>query len=216
MKKPIYQYRDCLKLPFDRVALYSEQTIQGMRIQHISLAVSNNVIKNTTHNVDFFVSGIIKANGWWMPSRFVGITLPEKDNEPARVSEFDGLYDEEMKIYGYADELYKSSGYLPIAELMVMLSLSNVTTSIVEGPKRLNKKRIKKGKLPVYDYHVLTIDGKKTHDIKNKLDSDRTIRSHFRRGHIRTLQDKRKIWVKHCYVHGKKDGFIDKDYKVAI
>jgi hypothetical protein len=95
-----------------------------------------------------------------------------------------------------------------VSSLMVALSCSNVSTVLVPAPVKLNKKRKKSGKLPLYDYRIVVVD---THDSVKKYpmsqpsgDSTRkSPREHLRRGHIRRLGD-RRIWVQSAIVGSGK------------
>lgn len=101
-----------------------------------------------------------------------------------------------------------------VASLCVTLGLHNVSAERVPVPPKLAASRSRKGQAPLYDYHVLTVEwyGEGGHD---PGDGTRTIRSHLRRGHVRRLPDGRRIWVRAAMVHGRRDGFLAKDYAVG-
>jgi hypothetical protein len=107
------------------------------------------------------------------------------------------------------------SAFSAIVELLSLLSVANVSTKLILPPEALNKKRIASNKLPLYDYHVLTIDGEEVFDRRGNAASGEGVRSHFRRGHIRRLNDGRRVWVRHTVVHGKRPGFVDKEYNLS-
>ena len=89
--------------------------------------------------------------------------------------EQENMQREEMRIYGSFSDHSKGWGALAaITELMLMLGLDNVSTERIEAAPALNKKRQKYGRLPIYDYHVLLIDGQKTHG-PSAGQSDRTM-----------------------------------------
>lgn len=97
--------------------------------------------------------------------------------------------------------------------LCSLLEVHDVETPVVSAPAKLQAKRAKNGKKPLYDYHVLRIGGETwdTPYVSNGTGEGR--RSHLRRGHIRRLESK-TVWVRATYVHGRKDGFLHKDYEV--
>lgn len=106
-----------------------------------------------------------------------------------------------------------------LLEFLEALSCSNI---VVEKTTQLkasvNAKRMKKGKLPLYDYHCLTVATTKgTTSSKasgGTLEVERNSpRQHLRRGHIRRLQSGHKIWINSCVVG--KHGKIDKDYVIT-
>ncbi len=101
-----------------------------------------------------------------------------------------------------------------LTNLCAILSLSNATTKQVTAPAALNRMRARKGKKPLYDYHVLVVDGETWDSPHVTTNTGNGVRSHLRRGHIRRLDDTRRVWVRATYVHGSVPGFVDKDYKV--
>jgi len=83
--------------------------------------------------------------------------------------------------------------------------------------KKVNRRRRGCNKLPLYSYHVLNVDGNLWAAPENKSEDPTGLRSHFRRGHVRRLQDPpRKVWVRATLVHGSRPGFVDKDYQVNM
>lgn len=101
-----------------------------------------------------------------------------------------------------------------VQNLCMMLSLHNVRTERVDAPSKLNKKREARGSEPLMKYHVLRVNGELWDGPpRSSRDSD-GCRSHMRRGHIRRLDEHRRVWVSSCFVRGRKDGFVDKEYFV--
>jgi len=100
-----------------------------------------------------------------------------------------------------------------ILTLCKLLEVHDAETPVVSAPPKLQAKRAKHGKAPLYDYHVLRIGGETwdTPYVSSGTGAGR--RSHLRRGHIRRLESK-TVWVRATYVHGSKDGFLHKDYEV--
>lgn len=98
------------------------------------------------------------------------------------------------------------------------LSCSNVDSEVIEKiDAKANEKRIRKGKLPLYETRrlVINVPLSSTSD-KTGSSSDRSgPREHLRRGHIRRLQDERKIWVQSCVVGHRELGLINKSYSVT-
>jgi hypothetical protein len=100
-----------------------------------------------------------------------------------------------------------------VINLCVMLNLHNVKAIKQHIPAKLQKKRERSGKVPLYSYKVLDVAG----DVWDGHDSTGEgsgVRSHMRRGHIRRLDEIRKVWVRATIVHGSIPGFVDKEYVV--
>jgi hypothetical protein len=95
------------------------------------------------------------------------------------------------------------------------LACNNVAAVRHSQPERLNRARIKRGELPLKDFHVLQIGG---HDAGQfgAGPGSTGARSHLRRGHIRRLGPERTTWVRACMVRGSRPGFVDKQYSVPV
>lgn len=102
-----------------------------------------------------------------------------------------------------------------ILGLIETLSCNNVTTETIPAPKPLNKQRIAKGKIPMYEFKVLTLDFQDGHEstTKSSVGTHASPRIHLRRGHIRRLPNK-NVWVNATVVGNRKMGVVMKDYSV--
>ncbi len=105
-----------------------------------------------------------------------------------------------------------------VLELCEALSCSNVDSEVIETiDQRKNERRIRQGKLPLYETRRLVIKAPLTRSAGNSAGgvSDRQgPREHLRRGHIRRMQDGRRIWVQSCVVGNRENGAIKKSYGV--
>lgn len=94
---------------------------------------------------------------------------------------------------------------------LAVLNCVNVKTETVEAPERLNKKRERNGKLPIYSYKTLVLrppaarraDGGGTHE---------SPRVHLRRGHIKRRKTG-NFWWQPCVVGDPRRGVVMKDYR---
>ena len=77
----------------------------------------------------------------------------------------------------------------------------------------INKKRIKKGKLPLFDWHTVTIDRSNSQRMPAG-GTHASPRLHDRRGHWRKHPSGRRVWVKPCKVGDASLGVVFKDYVV--
>lgn len=104
-----------------------------------------------------------------------------------------------------------------------LLSCKNVGTKVNQPPARLNKKRMKKNKPPIFSYRTLTIKtgtgGNSTTDPKGLWENP----VHLCRGHFKTYTEERPLfgrvvgrywWQPQVRGH-KKQGVVIKDYQIA-
>ena len=111
---------------------------------------------------------------------------------------------------------------IAFANFILFLNCKNIGTKTVHLPVKLNNKRKKKGKLPIFSYKTLVItnlDGTP----KKGLSLDKWHnRIHMARGHFKTYTAEHPLLGKHvgrfwwnAHVRGKnKDGVVMKDYEV--
>lgn len=106
----------------------------------------------------------------------------------------------------YCDELGALLGFLNA------LQCSNV--HVERSPARKSGKKIKSA-LPFDDYHVLQVALATKPSGQSAGGTHRSPREHLRRGHIRTLQSGKRIWVNAAVVGaGANAGKIFKDYAI--
>jgi hypothetical protein len=95
------------------------------------------------------------------------------------------------------------------------LHCSNVEVIVNDPPSKLNKKRISKGRIPLFSFRTLHIKTNRSIAVNGQGGPERAgPRLHFRRGHIRRLPDK-LVWVQPCMVGSLKNGMVMKDYEVS-
>jgi len=106
--------------------------------------------------------------------------------------------------------------FLSTAAFCKLLEVTDCKQIPIDVPAKLAKKHARNNKDANYSYKVLSIGGEiwdssYVHGISGGGSGKR---SHMRRGHIRTYQSGKKVWVNSTFVNGSKEGFVEKDYNV--
>ena len=104
-----------------------------------------------------------------------------------------------------------------ILELCEALSCSNVHHRVIESiDPAVNQRRIRDGKVPMYETRTLWIDVPNFDNVSVEWQggTHRSPRQHLRRGHIRNIHSGKKVWVNATVVGAKENGMIKKDYAI--
>ena len=104
---------------------------------------------------------------------------------------------------------------LAIVELCNLLDCTNVETISLAPSAKLNRKRVAAGRPPLFEYRVLNLRSSGGSEHENMGTSHASPRLHYRRGHIRRLQNGRKTWVRPHMVGDASRGNVVKDYKLS-
>jgi len=111
-----------------------------------------------------------------------------------------------------------------VVAFLRLMSCKNISTELIKAPEKLNKKRLRNGKLPIFDYYVLNIDplSKSKHAYHNPSIPLSHNRVHLCRGHFKTYTKEHPLlgrgigtywWQPHARGQNK-EGMIVKDYKI--
>ena len=119
---------------------------------------------------------------------------------------FDALQDSTQELMG-------------LFEFLEALSCRNVIAEPLEKIDHAkNIRRIRDGKLPIYETRILTIDtgynSSEKHNSGTSSVDRASVRQHLRRGHIRRHPTAGNIWVQSCVVGYSELGVINKSYEV--
>lgn len=100
--------------------------------------------------------------------------------------------------------------------ICVSLEAEAATHEVVRASYKLNQARERRGKLPLYDHHVVKLAGR-TRAAPRAPDAERTPgtkrRLHFRRAHWRHYEN-HQTWIKWMLVGDPDLGFVDKEYRL--
>lgn len=105
-----------------------------------------------------------------------------------------------------------------VRAVCIALEAQVVETEVIRAPHRLNRQRERKGKLPIFDHHIVHLANRKHYLPREALPGDLDEehpgkRLHFVRGHWRHYTNA-KTWIK-WHLRGNPDlGFVDKEYRL--
>lgn len=128
----------------------------------------------------------------------------------------------------YCDDLTRAKSYLIISIVSKINSLLNCVNVIkIKNfpPKKLQKSRIRKGKLLIQSYYTLELKGisKKYESVMDKQDPQWANRIHLCRGHFKKYTEEKPLlgkytglwWWQPCVRGRNKKGVIFKDYELT-
>lgn len=101
-----------------------------------------------------------------------------------------------------------------VRAICIALDAEIATHEIVRAPTKLNAARAKLGRLPLYDYHVVSLAGRHKKPDFDGGGTHKSPRLHFRRGHWRHY-NAHKSWIRWTLVGNPSLGYIDKHYKLS-
>lgn len=155
------------------------------------------------------------GNGWtFLPVTLIPDDVREDGTFSCRMGNPDGT-----DASNFSGARAASFCCVAVLELCEALSCSNVDSEVIEPVDQAkNAKRVRRGKLPIYETRRLVIKAPMTRSAGDRRlgNSNRSgPREHLRRGHIRRLSDGRRIWVQSCVVGNRENGVIHKSYAVT-
>lgn len=80
---------------------------------------------------------------------------------------------------------------------------------------QVNQKKISKGKMPLVEFRLISVTGKKPSEPSTPHGTHAPPRQHWRRGHWRTYKSGKRTWVEPMLVGDEVNGKIIKDYAVG-
>jgi hypothetical protein len=96
-----------------------------------------------------------------------------------------------------------------------VLNCANVAVAEVSPSAALNKQRQRAGKQPFFAYKVLDVTDERRSAGPAGAGGHASPRTHLRRGHLRTLQDQRRVYVRPAIVNPQSGaGVVVKDYSL--
>ncbi len=112
-----------------------------------------------------------------------------------------------------ADEVFA------MLHLLTALAIDKGKHTLLPAPVKLNKKRAKNNRVPMYEYKVLDIVADVLHTPQSAFKPHQggthaSPRMHKRRGHIRRLHSGKTTWIRNMIVGKPGAGSVEKEYSV--
>ena len=106
-----------------------------------------------------------------------------------------------------------------LIHMLAALSVDKGRYETLPAPVRLNKKRAKKDRVPMFEYKVLDIvadimAAQPSESKPHQGGTHASPRMHKRRGHVRRLRSGRTTWVRNMIVGKPTAGAVEKEYSV--
>lgn len=176
------------------------------------------VVETIGDEIHVYMMSCAEKGGWTPPAiRCEGMvgefTYNIKPHLPWYVHKKEADWPKGRSFKEDAKHMLEALAVSPTYQFLCVINRYHTTFEDVAPPERLNRKRLKRGKVPLFTYKVLTI-GKKKRKSANQGGTHASPRSHLRRGYYRTSRNGVRHWVQPCMVKGETDGFVHKDYKV--
>lgn len=98
--------------------------------------------------------------------------------------------------------------------VFAVIGCSNIQYRDVCPDAALQRRRVQRGKPPLYTYKILVLNPNRVESKSDTIGGHHASpRVHLRRGHIRRLPAV-NVWVQPCVVGNKKRGIVHKEYRV--
>ena len=167
--------------------------------------------------------GKLRSSGQWQQSCVEVVITQEHSvyvndlckgvRRPELLEEVHYAFDK-REAFRLTEEHYTVGLCIYAAASLEVFSCSNVEQVEHKPPKQINESRLRKGKVPFFSWKTLHISGVSEQGEAKTEGGHNSPRLHFRRGHIRRLNNGRRTWVRSCLVGDKQAGFSGHDYEV--
>lgn len=194
-----------VRLPFDAITV--EFYCREPKAKYVVAAIE--VPKEDRVDIGFFFSADL-GDGWVFLPYIAWLGEISNDNTLTFSFKDANGKDAESKSFSAA-----SFCACAVLELCEALSCSNVTHEPIEKINHgVNARRVRDGKLPLYETRCLVINVSKSAASQTGDGSHASPRQHLRMGHVRRLNSG-NVWVNSCVVGTPKNGVIEKSYEVV-
>lgn len=186
-----YAVNNTIRIPFDRCAF-------EFRISGQSVIVLTD--QSPTNPADIRYLFFVHLNKTWSP-------------DGCDVEKINGVHQAVPRL-PTGNEKHLTFAIEQIKAICVALDAQVAVHEVIRAPHKLNEKRVSKGRVPLFDYHVVDLSRRaRTSRPENSTPTGRHVRLHFRRGHWRHYTN-HKSWI-HWMLVGNPDlGWIDKEYRL--
>lgn len=208
-----FQAVDAVRLPFPKMTIITSPPIEAFNGK-VTALVPIYVVQDGDSVLTYFVSnrkGKIDAIAF---RYYTNETLG--DNK--LLTEIIATNDQVKRI-GENLINYMARFYLHVVVRVIYKMTMTDTDVFISKPTpeeaRINAKRIRKGKKPLVEFRMITIDNTKRIASAPKGTTHASPRQHWRRGHWRNTKTGKKVWIDPMLVGDEANGVIVKDYAIG-
>ena len=203
---------DAIKLPFPKMTV-----ITGERSEDSDGRITISSSLNQNGEVNFIYGYFLSQTPDGID---VDMMMARQDRSMILIHTATIVHDGEQLRFLYDDSEPRMAKYIHsaiTAIYMMTMSKNNFYMSVPTPEEAAtNRKRISKGKKPLIEFKVATIEGKKTMLSSTPHGTHASPRLHWRRGHWRTMtKSGKKTWIAPMEVGDEDNGRVIKTYAIG-
>jgi hypothetical protein len=216
-----------LRLPFPKITIISGEHIEASELDKGSRLVSSRSDEGTVNlihssflvqHADYIAVHILFCKQHEVGHKYYAATEILHIDENNKIKAMQPIFLKKLGMHEEIKGVLADVAYNAIIAIhMMTVSGGDVYISTPTPDEVLvNKKRISKGKKPLIEFRMITVDGRKSELSSTPHGTHASPRLHWRRGHWRTMKKSgKKVWVDPMLVGDEKNGKIIKDYAVG-
>lgn len=225
-----YNYPPLIKMPYNIIG-FEYSVKDSFKTEKMLKSTKRFILVENRQDYNCFLtfSYADEKNKWFVNPFFWVIYKDTEEVGPASIlsdemqhsSAFSDIYREQLKNDAFFE--------FTMAELFLdILNCNNVITKDVIPPEKLNRKRVRNGKLPLYSYKILEVvkgkpKTKNAGSVPWDYKSPEAVRFHLCRGHFKTFTEERPLFGKYSGTFwwnpqsrgDRSKGVVEKEYSVT-
>jgi len=216
-----------LRLPFPKITVISGEHIEPSELHGGTQVVSSlqhdglvNLIYSCflIQHADYIAVHVLFCKQHEIGQKYYAATVLLHIDENGKIQSSQPVHADNPNLYDELEGALSSMVYHSLISIHMLTVAGGDMYISAPTPDEvaINKKRINKGKKPLIEFRLITVDGRKSESSSTPHGTHASPRLHWRRGHWRTMKKSgKKVWVDPMLVGDEKNGKIIKDYAVG-